>query len=56
MASNAMFTNMIVKEGIKRFCEVVIAAGIKELKKIDEGSVPGKPVVIPMETKLLTQN
>ena len=38
---------------MKRFGEVLIAAMIKEFKQIDEGAVPGKPVLIPTYPDLL---
>ena len=51
-----MFTQMTEKEDIKQFGEVVIAEIIKEFKHLDEGEIPLKPVVVPMDPYLLTQD
>ena len=51
-----MFTQMTEKEDIKTFGEVVIAEIIKEFKHLDEGEIPLKPVVVPMDPYLLTQD
>ena len=53
---DGIFTQMIEKEGIKLFGEVEISAILKEFKHIDEGEVPGKPVVIPTYPEFLTRD
>ena len=51
---NVMFTYMHSNKGIKLFCERSIAAMIKEFKQLYEGSMPVKPVVVPLNTDELT--
>ena len=53
-AVNVMFTQMSAKEGIKHFGERAVAAIFKELKQLDEGAMPGKPVVQPIDINKLT--
>ena len=50
-----MFNQTKSKEGNKNFGEVAILVMIKEFKHLDEISVPGKPLVIPMGMYLLTK-
>ena len=45
---------MSVNQGIKQFGEETIAALLKEFKQLDEGEVPGKPVIWPIDPKILT--
>ena len=49
-----MFTQLHAKKGIKLFCERYIAATIKEFKQVDECSIPGKMVFIPLNPDELT--
>ena len=53
-AVNVMFANTEEKKGITFFDEIAIAAMIKQFKQLDEGSMSGKPVVIPLNTDELT--
>ena len=53
-AVDVMFTQMSAKQGIKLFGEKAIAAMYKELKQLDEGAMPGKPVVQPIDVKQLS--
>ena len=55
-AVGVMFTQMTEKDDIKHFGEVAIAKIIKEFKHLDEGEIPLKPVVVPMDPYLLTQD
>ena len=50
---DVMFTQMSAKRGIKLFKERAVAAMVKELTQLDRGAVEGKPVVIPIDSKLL---
>ena len=52
---DVMFTQMSAKRGIKMFKERAVAAMIKELTQLDRGAIDGKPVVIPIDPVLLTQ-
>ena len=55
-AVDVMFTQMSAKQGIKLFGERAIAAMYKELKQlVDEGAMPGKPVVQPIDVKQETK-
>ena len=53
--TDVMFTQMSAKRGIKMFKERAVAAMIKELTQLDRRVVDGKPVVIPIDPVLLTQ-
>ena len=53
-AVKMMFTHMHAKKGIKLFGESDISAMIKEFKQLDEGDMPIKPVVIPLNPDKLT--
>ena len=53
-AVNVMFTQMQAREGIKRFGEKAVAALVKEFKQLNEGAIPGKPVICPVDPKTLT--
>mmetsp|Transcript_42936 Transcript_42936/g.62919 ORF Transcript_42936/g.62919 Transcript_42936/m.62919 type:complete len:101 (-) Transcript_42936:1236-1538(-) len=52
---NVMFTQMSAKRGFKLFGECAIAAMMKELKQLNIGAVPGKPVIAPKDTRDLTE-
>ena len=43
-----MFTQMQAKAGIEKFGEEAVAALIKEFKQLDQGEIPGKMVVCPV--------
>ena len=53
---NVMFTQMNAKKGMKLFKERAVAAMIKEITQLDRGAVDGKPVVIPIDPKSLTED
>ena len=42
-------------KGFKVFGERALAAMVKELKQLNDGAVPGKPVVIPIEADTLSK-
>ena len=48
------YMQMYAKKGIKLFGEIDISAMIKEFKQLDEGDMPRKPVVIPLNPDKLT--
>ena len=45
---------MTAKKGFKRFGAKAFAAMIKEFTQLNEGAVPGKPVVVPTDSNSLT--
>ena len=45
---------MPAKQGIKMFGQAAVAAMIKEFSQLNQGSVPDKPVVIPVDVKTIT--
>ena len=55
IATKVLFIQqMSAKKGIEKFGERAIAALFKELKQLDEGPMPGKPVIEPIELDELT--
>lgn len=54
-ALNVIFTQMSAKKGMKLFGESAVAAIIKELKQLYQGSMPGKPVVQPVNVDELSR-
>ena len=52
---DVMFTHITSKDGIKHFREVAMLSMIKDFKQLDEGAVPGRPVVIHTDPELLTR-
>ena len=54
IACDIIFTQMTVNAGFKKFGEPAFAAMIKEFTQINEEAVPGKPVVIPTDESMLT--
>ena len=48
-----MFTQMNANSGIHKFSETTVSAMIKEFTQLNEGVVPGKPVVFPMDSRTL---
>ena len=55
IACDIIFTQMTDNAGIKKIGEPAIAAMIKEFTQLNEGAVPGKPVVIPTDASTLTE-
>ena len=49
-----MFTQMSAHKGIKLFGGKAIAAMMKELKQLNDGVIPGNPVIQPIPFKELT--
>ena len=45
---------MNAKKGIKLFGERAIAAIFNEYTQLDDGTIPGKPVLAPFNTDVLT--
>ena len=54
LSHKAMFTQMNPKKAIKLFGEKSITAMFKEYKQLDDGTIPGKPVVETFNTYQLT--
>ena len=52
---NVLFTQVSAKEGIKRWGEEAIAAIVKELKQLQDGAIPGRPVIEPVNYEDLTE-
>ena len=52
--NEVMFTQMSAKSGFNNFIELVVAAMVKEFRQLDEGVVPGKPVVQAVDLRSLT--
>ena len=51
-----VFTQVSAKEGIRRWGDLAIAAIIKELKQLQEGTMPGKPVIEAIDPELPTED
>ena len=47
---------MPAQKGFKIFGERAVAAIIKEFKQLNEGAMPGKPVIGPIDPTTLTRN
>ena len=54
LACDVIFTQMTAKKGFKKHGAKAFAAMIKEFTQLNEGAVPGKPVVIPTDSSSLT--
>ena len=54
LACNVIFTQITVKRGFKQYGAKAVAAMIKEFTQLNEGAVPGKPVVVPTDSNSLT--
>ena len=54
LACEVVFTQMTAKKGFKQFGTKAVAAMIKEFTQLNEGAVPGKPVVEPTDASTLT--
>ena len=48
------YAQMSAKQGFKIFGQAAVAAMVKEFKQLDQGAVPGKPVVAPTDVNTLT--
>ena len=55
IACDVIFTQMSANAGIKKHGEAAVAAMIKEYTQLNEGAVPGKPVVVPTDATTLTE-
>jgi hypothetical protein len=55
-AVGIMFQQMSAKKGIRTFGERAIAAMIKEFQQLDQGAVPGKPVVDPVDPTTISHD
>ena len=49
-----MFTQISANRGIKLFGERALAAIFKELKQLNDGVLPGNPVIVPIDIESLT--
>ena len=54
LACDVIFTQMTAKKGFKQYGAKAVAAMIKEFTQLNEGAVPGKPVVVPTDSHTLT--
>ena len=54
-ALHVILTQMSANEGIRKFGQRAVSAMIKELKQLDEGAMPGKPAVAPIDPDLLSK-
>ena len=54
LACDFIFTQMTAKKGFKKFGAKAVAAMIKKITQLNEGAVPGKPVVVPTDANSLT--
>ena len=50
-----MSTQMSANRGIKLFGEKAVAAIFKELKQLNNGVLPGNPVIVPIDIESLTE-
>ena len=56
IAVNACFASMHASVGIRKHGEKAIVMIIKELKQLNDGVIPNKPVVIPINPDILYKN
>ena len=54
-AMRVCFTQMSAKQGFKQVGEEAVAAMIKEYKQLNDGPMPGKPVVEAIDTSKLSK-
>ena len=54
LACDVIFTQMTAKKGFKQYGAKAVAAMVKEFTQLNEGAVPGKPVVVPTDSNSLT--
>ena len=52
---NTVSTQMFVTQGIKNHREKAIAAIFKELKQLNDGAIPSKPIIEPISFSNLMQ-
>ena len=52
---NSVFAQMPALKGFKEFGEAAVEVMIKEFNQLDKGAVPGKPVVVPVDPDVLSQ-
>ena len=55
-AVGIVLTQMSAAKGIAKFGERAVAAMIKELKQLDEGPMPGKRAVAPVNPDTLSKD
>ena len=48
-ACNVIFTQMNANTGLKNYGQPAVASMVKEFKQLNEGVVPGNPVVVPVD-------
>ena len=53
---NALFTQVSAKEAIRRWGDEAIVAIIKELKQLQDGAMPGRPVIEPVKYEELSED
>ena len=54
ITTDNIFTQMSARKGFKKHGKAAVAAIIKEYAQLNEGAVPGKPVVRPIDVSSLT--
>ena len=54
MATDVIFTQMSTNKGSKKYKQATSVAMITEFTQLNEGAVPGKPVVRPTDVSSLT--
>ena len=54
LVTDIIFTQMSANKGFKKYEQLAIAAIIKEFTQLNNGTVPGKPVVRPVNVLTLT--
>ena len=54
IACDVIFTQMSANVGFKKYGQPAVAAIIKEFTQLNEGAVPGKPVVRPIDSTTLS--
>ena len=54
MVTDIIFTQMSANKGFKKYGQPAIAAIIKDFTQLNNGAVPGKPVVKPVNVSTLT--
>ena len=55
-AKHVMFTQMQEKRGIEKIGERAVSALVKEFKQLNEGVIPGKTVICPVDPNTLTRD
>ena len=51
-----LLTQMSATKGFKMFGESALAAMVKELKQLNNGTMPNKPVIVPINPDSLTED